>query len=136
MLNVPPDVVVKNNGKTSPSETGTATATYGCRGSLTVSYTDVKQTTACSQTVIVRTWKAVTPCGTVVTGDQRITIADKKAPVLSIPKDTTLECDAPFTPPLATATDACDPNPTLTYDDRVVTGRCPANKIVMRYALV
>ena len=49
------------------------------------------------------------------------TPGDTTAPVLTAPPDTSIECDGalhPDTTGWATATDNCDPNPSITYTDR------------------
>src|SRR5206468_1108882 len=55
------------------------------------------------------------------------------APVIStLPETSTIEC--PLTPQFATptATDACDPSPTLTFADVTTPGNCPQSRVVTR----
>src|SRR5207245_2066017 len=82
-----------------------------------------------------RTWTATDHCGNASTKSQVIHVVDTTAPVIStLPGPTTIEC--PATPQFATptATDACDPNPTLTFADVTTPGRCPQNYNVARPA--
>src|SRR5437867_3782929 len=60
-------------------------------------------------------------------------VVDTTAPVIStLPGPTTIEC--PATPSFATptATDACDPSPTLTFADVTTPGSCPQAHDVTR----
>jgi len=55
-------------------------------------------------------------------------------PVIMCPPNITLACDndiSPATTGMATATDNCDPNPTITFAD-VVTGTLPCNALITR----
>jgi len=59
--------------------------------------------------------------------DVQITVLDGTPPIITCPRDVTLECPADTSPPatgLATATDNCDENPAITYGD-VISGACP-----------
>src|SRR5205809_3488759 len=82
---------------------------------------------------VTRTWTAADHCGNSSTASQVIHVVDTVAPVISaLPAPTTIECTA--TPSFATptATDACDPRPTLTFADVTTAGSCPQNHDVTR----
>src|SRR5207247_4995959 len=79
------------------------------------------------------TWTATDHCGNSSTASQTINVVDTHAPSISaVPGPTTIEC--PATPSFATptATDACDPSPTLTFADVTTPGSCPQAKSVTR----
>ena len=64
-----------------------------------------------------------------------ITVTDTMAPVLAVPGDVTVECDASTDPAetgSATATDNCDAAPVVTSSDSVVAGTCPAESVIIR----
>ena len=87
--------------------------------------------------VIIREWTAEDECGNIVTETQTITVEDTEAPVLSgIPADEVVECDAVPTPPVIgtdiTATDDCDPNPSITLNETITPGSCPGNYTITR----
>src|SRR5207247_1505299 len=83
--------------------------------------------------VVTRTWTASDHCGHSTTASQVINVVDTTAPAIStLPGPTTIEC--PGTPSFATptASDACDPTPTLTSADATSAGTCPQNRVVTR----
>jgi hypothetical protein len=64
-----------------------------------------------------------------------VTISDADTPVISAPADVTVECDESTLPAntgTATATDACDPAPAVTYADVETAGACPQEKTIER----
>jgi hypothetical protein len=64
-----------------------------------------------------------------------VNIADNTPPVVTCPADVTIECDQSTEPSNtgeATATDACDPTPAVTYSDVETPGSCPAEKTITR----
>jgi hypothetical protein len=63
----------------------------------------------------VRTWTAKDCANNETVHTQTLTIVDTTAPVLSgVPADITVACEGPPAPPVVTATDNCDANPTVT----------------------
>jgi len=64
-----------------------------------------------------------------------VTIRDTTSPVITCPADTTIECDDPSAPAntgVATATDSCNPTPTVTYADAASPGSCPQASTILR----
>src|SRR5439155_11333758 len=82
---------------------------------------------------VTRTWTASDHCRNTTTA---MHTSHEFGPVASLtsalPAPTTIECTA--TPSFATptATDACDPGPTLTFADVTTAGSCPQNHDVTR----
>jgi hypothetical protein len=76
--------------------------------------------------VIYRTWTATDDCGNSTARTQTITVTDYTAPVLAgIPADITIQCDEPLPAPATpTATDNCDQNVTISYNQTVQTIGC------------
>ena len=67
------------------------------------------------------------------TSTATVTIADTTAPVLvGVPADMTVECDSVPAAANVTATDNCDPSPTLIYTESRTDGSCPSNYTLTR----
>ena len=131
----PNDVTLECPADTDPNATGYATAVDGCTGDpITVSHSDEVEAGTCpGNYVITRTWFVVDD--PTVACDQTITVVDTTVPVLEVPPDVTIECDASTDPTNtgeASATDACDPAPLVTFDDVVVDGSCAHESTIIR----
>jgi hypothetical protein len=125
VLSVPDDVTIECGESTDPSNTGAATATDNCDALPTISYADTPSGEC--PLLITRTWTAVDHCGNSTSLDQLITVQDTTAPVIACPEDTTVPCGSTADPTetgMATATDNCDPSPSVTYSDSS-SGECP-----------
>lgn len=73
-------------------------------------------------------------CGNTSSCIGSIQAADFDPPTIMCPPNLTLNCDddtTPNTTGFATATDTCDPNPTITYSD-VVVGMLPCDGLIQR----
>jgi hypothetical protein len=109
------------------------TASDNC-GDPTLTYNDVTTPGACPQEYsITRTWTATDACGNTATASQTITVEDNTPPVITgVGADTTFNCtdDPVFSDP--TASDACDPDPSLTYNDVMTPGDCPQEYSITR----
>jgi hypothetical protein len=102
------------------------TATDNCDLTPTLTYNQTAgPQNACTQ-VIYRTWTATDDCGNSTARTQTITVTDYTAPVLAgIPADITIQCDEPLPAPATpTATDNCDQNVTISYNQTVQTIGC------------
>src|SRR5207249_7795164 len=117
----------------TPSFT-TPTASDACDPSPTFTFTDSTTAGSCPQDYsVTRTWTATDACHNSSTASQSITVHDTQAPEIStLPEPSTIECPASpsFTTP--TASDACDPNPSLTFSDSTTAGSCPQDYSVTR----
>ena len=84
---------------------------------------------------ILRTWTATNICGVSITNTQTVTVEDNTAPELTLPANITAECSDDLTPiafGTATATDNCDANPIVTFNDVIVDGTCSGNFTITR----
>jgi len=121
VITCPANVTIECDESTDPANTGTATATDNCDSSPTVTYTDSETAGNCPQEkTITRTWTATDADDNSASCQQTITVVDDTAPVISCPADITIECDESTDPAntgTATATDNCDPSPSVTYSD-------------------
>ncbi|WP_206082057.1 gliding motility-associated C-terminal domain-containing protein [Maribellus sediminis] len=105
------------------------TATDNCDTDVAVNYEELSNTVVDGCGQIVRRWTAEDDCGNPVSFTQTITVEDNTPPVLSVPLDTILfsdeNCSADTTTAstgMATATDNCDTDPTVSYVDRSCFG--------------
>ncbi|RZJ33163.1 MAG: hypothetical protein EOO51_14780, partial [Flavobacterium sp.] len=111
----------------------TPTATDNC-GSVTLTYVDVNSAKLCLGSYsITRTWTATDACGNVATASQVINVSDTTPPVISqLPGTTTISCPAVPVFALATATDACGSEFTLTSQDVTTPGACAGSYSITR----
>jgi len=104
------------------------TATDNCDATPTIAYTEVRTNGPCVDTyTLTRTWVATDNCSNSRTFVQTINVQDTQAPVLvgTPPTPITVQCDAVPTPPVVTATDNCDTQPTVVYTEVRTNGPCP-----------
>ncbi|MEO6131142.1 MAG: T9SS type A sorting domain-containing protein, partial [Saprospiraceae bacterium] len=81
------------------------------------------------------TWQATDDCGNSSTCIQLIVVHDATPPTITCPNGITIECTASTLPAntgTASATDNCDPTPTLTFTDVTVGGACPQERTITR----
>tara|TARA_B100000508_G_scaffold141092_1_gene146422 strand:+ start:82050 stop:86534 length:4485 start_codon:yes stop_codon:yes gene_type:complete len=84
VTNYPGDVTIECDESMDPSNTGEMTATTGCAGGATVTYTDNVIAGSCANAyTIERTWVAVDGCGDSETYVQTITVQDYTAPTVA-----------------------------------------------------
>ncbi|HMG15377.1 MAG TPA: gliding motility-associated C-terminal domain-containing protein, partial [Saprospiraceae bacterium] len=95
---------------------------------LNVAVTVSEQTIqgSCPQTkIILRTYTATDDCGNIAKCTQKISVSDTHPPVISgVPADVSVECTVPAVA-LVKATDVCDPNPALVFNETIPSGKCP-----------
>lgn len=111
-LSCPADVNVECGNDTSPTSTGTATASDNCDPNPSVTFSD-SSVPGCGMTeVITRTWTAIDASGNTISCDQVITVVDNTQPSATCPSDITVNndpglCEAVVTYSLPTASDGC-----------------------------
>jgi GEVED domain/HYR domain/Lectin C-type domain/Secretion system C-terminal sorting domain len=118
-------------GVCCPSQHHGVSATSACGPCPTITYNEVIIPGNCAGNyTIIRTWTATDSLGNTLSDSQTITIIDNTAPVLvGVPANTTVVCGLPAVPNV-TATDACDPSVTVTYNQTITGAGC--NQVVTR----
>ncbi|MBI3871982.1 MAG: T9SS type A sorting domain-containing protein [candidate division Zixibacteria bacterium] len=128
VVTCPTDAVLQCGESTDPANTGSATATDNCGGSVTISYSDAATPANCTgQAGIDRTWKATDDCGNSATCVQHISFTDATAPVVTCPSDKVLQCGESTDPAntgSATAVDNCGGSPAISYTDAATPANC------------
>jgi len=111
----PADATLTCNEDQSPDNTGMATGSDNCAGTL-FTFSDVGAPADCSDGIIERTWTAQDVAGNTATCVQEITvIGDDVLPVcLNCPGDVTAPCDNVPELPVLEVSDNCDPTPLIT----------------------
>jgi gliding motility-associated-like protein len=105
----------------------TLSATDNCDANVTVTYNQTQQGTGCPYT-LTRTWTATDDCGNSITHTQIITVSDTQNPTWAsaLPQNMTLQCSSQVPAPATlTATDNCDANVTVTYNQTQQGTGCP-----------
>ena len=113
----------------------TVTASDNCPGTVTVTFAQTTTPGSCPQAqTITRRWTATDVAGNSAQYTQTISIVDNVKPVLSAtPADVTIACTVALpTAPTVTATDNCDTNVPVSFNETIVNGACPQNKTVTR----
>jgi hypothetical protein len=99
-----------------------------CDGEITPVFSETQSNPGSScQNTIVRTWTATDDCGNSATCVQTIYVNDNIKPELqNVPADITGACGDIPAPSVVTATDNCDNNVFVDYDEEVLSEGCPA----------
>jgi hypothetical protein len=104
----PDDASVECGDAFTPDVTGNASGADAC-GGVSQSFSDSPMVSTCGRAgVVTRTFSAVDECSNESSDAQTIAIVDSTAPTITAPADETVECNASFTDPGATATDRCE----------------------------
>jgi hypothetical protein len=133
---VPVDVTVECDMLPSLEE-AIVTASDNCDKEVSIRFVDEKRTDgACTDSyTLERTWEAEDNCGNTMTGTQTITVQDTTKPILIVPANETVECDAvpALEDAIVSASDNCDANVTIEFvrEDRE-NGDCPNNYALYR----
>ena len=118
-----------------PANDANVTATDNCDANPVITFSEITEQGVCAGSfVIVRTWTATDDCGNASSAEQRITVGDTTAPtLLGVPANDTVECDAiPAAANGVTATDNCDANPNITFDETIEPGTCAGSYTIVR----
>ncbi|MCC6601045.1 MAG: hypothetical protein IT223_10280, partial [Crocinitomicaceae bacterium] len=80
--------------------------------------------------LIIRTWTVSDNCGNQASAQQVITVIDTTKPVLhNVPSDYSAECGEVPSPDVVTATDNCDEEVAVDYNEEVVGDDCPVTLV-------
>ncbi|RYY81935.1 MAG: gliding motility-associated C-terminal domain-containing protein, partial [Chitinophagaceae bacterium] len=133
VLSTLPDVTTVSCTDGAPSF-ATPTATDNCGGPVTLTSQKFTTPGTCAGSyTVVKLWTAVDECGNTATTSQTIIVIDTTAPVIDpLPAPTTINCPAAPEFAQATATDVCDTNITLTFEDVTTQGSCAGSYTVVR----
>ncbi|MFH1219671.1 MAG: FlgD immunoglobulin-like domain containing protein [Candidatus Eisenbacteria bacterium] len=82
--------------------------------------------------LITRTYRASDPCGNHTDVTQTIRVWDTVPPTIMCPSDRTFECSSIGDFGVATASDNCDENLAITFNDTIVPGACPGSYQIRR----
>jgi hypothetical protein len=100
--------------------------TDNCDASVSIDFTQVKVNGLCAASYTLnRTWTATDKCGNKATATQVVTVRDTKAPFLTgVPVSVTVSCGsipAVLNNGTIKATDGCDPFPTISFTENIIT---------------
>jgi len=139
VITCPADATVSCEESLNPqvnTSLGTADSDDNCDPNPGLTFTDFAMPGNCAnERTILRTWLTVDNCNNPAACTQTIHVVDDTAPTLVCPKDTVVNCEINPTvnvTGMATATDLCDANPTITHSDATVPGACPNLRIISR----
>ncbi len=106
-------------------------ATDNCDPDVIVNFSET-DFEGCAGT-ITRTWTAVDVCGNSTIHVQTITVVDETAPVFNeMVEDMTAECDAIPAIPAVTASDNCDVEVAMAYNETTEPGECEGQYTLIR----
>ena len=110
------------------------TSTDACDADVTISFIEIRTNGTCNDTyTLTRTWEAEDDCGNTSTGTQIITVEDITDPVLTgVPSDITIECDNIPVVVIPTATDNCDAEVEIIFNESIVDGSCDNEFVITR----
>jgi large repetitive protein len=133
LVGVPTDVTAECDGINIPP-VADVVAIDNCDTNVEVVFSETRVDGSCPDNyTLTRLWTATDNCGNSATGVQVISVGDTTPPEFtSTPQNVTVECDNVPDPATVTATDNCDPNVTVTYNQVITPGACPENYTITR----
>ncbi|WP_194767426.1 gliding motility-associated C-terminal domain-containing protein [Tamlana sp. I1] len=111
------------------------TANDNCSGTITALGVDSVDNSNPCKVLITRTWTFTDDCNNATSIAQTITVEDTAPPVLDLPVNVSAQCSDDLSPisfGTATATDNCDPNPVITFNDVRTDGACSGTYSITR----
>ncbi|HJW28846.1 MAG TPA: hypothetical protein VJ508_06290, partial [Saprospiraceae bacterium] len=135
-ITCPANVTIGCGVSTLPPGTGNPTGNNPDGPPPTYTFSDVTVAGTCPIIkTITRTWTATDNCSNTATCTQTIVVKDVIGPTITCPANVTIPCQTNTLPPalgFATATDACDATPTITWGDVTVAGVCDLEFTILR----
>jgi len=134
LFGVPADITVECDFVPAPAQ---PVAADNCDNDVDITFTEVRIDGNCEDNyTLERTWIATDNCGNDVSITQIITVQDTSDPFMGgVPADVTVECDAvPVVPApgIVYATDNCDSEVTIDFNENIIGGNCTDNYIIER----
>ncbi|MFK7773361.1 MAG: hypothetical protein AB8F94_14530, partial [Saprospiraceae bacterium] len=131
VMNVPANVTIECD-QTAPINP--PSFMDACDNDLDIVFAENIQAGLCDDnTTLVRTWTATDDCGNARTATQLVTRIDTTNPVLqAAPANMAAECDEVPAPANLTATDNCDNNVLVTFNENRINGTCDDNYTLER----
>jgi hypothetical protein len=125
VLICPADITVSCETALTPANTGSPTTIDNCAIDKVIN-ADIRTDGLCANDyTISRTWTSIDVHFNTSTCLQSIKVEDKKAPVISCPRDITVDCDTSVVKTgMATATDNCTLRPGISRSDVHISGDC------------
>ena len=112
------------------------TATDACDGMPAVAFTGTlsDDDDCASNYTLLRSWTATDDCGNSTTHEQTLTVVDETAPAWTteLPADTTVSCDAIPAAATLMATDNCDGDVEVTFNEGSAAGDCAQGQTLTR----
>ena len=128
--NVPANITVECDVVPAPVA---PTANDNCSGPITPVLNETRVDGNCpANYTLQRTWTASDECGNSNSVTQTVTVRDTMAPVVTVPADIAVSCDAVPAPGNATATDLCTEGLSAALIETRVNGNCPDNYTLLR----
>ena len=131
LAGVPSEIAVSCDEVPAPAS---PTASDDCDGAPIITFNEERTDGNCpGNYTLTRTWTATDHCGNSSSQTQVITVTDTEAPVLvGVPSDVAVSCDEVPAPASPTASDDCDTNPTIVFNEERTDGNCPGNYTLTR----
>jgi len=131
LTGVPGDETVECDSIPAPV---VVTASDGCDPAPVVTFEETSVPGVCvGEEIITRTWTATDDCGNASSASRVITVDDSTAPALNgVPADVTVECDAIPAAATVTASDNCDPSPSVSFEETSTPGTCAQEEVITR----
>ncbi len=136
LVGVPDDVKINCS---QVVDAATVTATDACDIGIIVAFEEFEEDRTCANNyTLVRRWTATDACGNTTSAEQEIIVADAEAPtILGVPTNATVECGSiPTVPTNITATDNCDANIVIAFEETESTGGCAGNIITRTWTAI
>ncbi|MEO1627917.1 MAG: hypothetical protein AAFV25_22400, partial [Bacteroidota bacterium] len=102
-------------------------ATDNCDGTVNIRFEETRTADLCTDSYdLIRTWTATDLCGNQTVQTQLIQVRDEQAPIMSgVPANLRVSCESVPAPAQPTATDNCDTNISIDFQEVRTAGNCP-----------
>ena len=134
LAGVPANITSECNAIPIAPISGIVTSTDNCDNDVDISMSETNLPGPCSNAfTLIRTWTATDNCGNTTTASQSINVSDNTAPVLvGLPSNITVECSNIPTATIVTATDNCDLQLDVLFNENTTAGICTDSYTITR----